>query len=259
METQELDTELPARQKLIVEAVLKMENGRKMFNDGKLELLNLTGHASPAKKAAKTKKIDGVPKLKKTIAHKKAQASGFKVDKRTDDRLKERMLKLVHKHGQLSSSDFKEKLKIGYRRVERLLSLLKKEGQLVDLQKSKEPGVHHIWSIPNSKPVNGHAIKAKSKTGGGTGSRKVMPGRGGAIDVTDETIVSKATSFLKTHDWVNKGMFLDAIGLSPRPGNRLIEYLEKQKVIKQVMKKNNPAHEKVKKIYVQEMPYFELA
>lgn len=260
------EEELRGKAKLAFEASLKIFQGRKLASEGTFELNNLfgehskkgstlkkSGELTPGQKSALTKK--------KLIAH---RDSSFKKDTRSDETIKKKMVDIVRVNRQASTALLMKKLKLSERRANRMLGQLEGEGLLVN-EGNKEEGAPHKWVLPKKpmkekKEINGHKL---AKTPGGGGKRnpqghKLVPGvHGGQIDVTDEKLVAKAMEFLKTHDWVNKGMFLDAINLSPRPGNRLIEYLEKKKMIKEVYKKNNPAHEKVKKIYVQELPYIE--
>jgi hypothetical protein len=246
-----LEIELSGKAKLVFEAVEKIKQGQKMFEEGNLELKSLLGEKpkkslTAGQKSAQTKKR----MKKKIIAHK--SISTFRKEKRTDEDLKEKMMSLVRKNTQVSTVLFKNKIHVSERRLDRLLEQLMKEGRIEDRATGDNVG-RHRWMIPDkmkkNAKVNGHAAKsAKSKRIGGP-----------LIDVTSEDTVNKAIQFLKTHDWVNKSIFIKGIDLSPVPGNRLIEYLKKKNIVKQVKKSNNPAHEKVKKIYVQHLPYLELA
>lgn len=85
---------------------------------------------------------------------------------------------------------------------------------------------------------------------------KTTGSRGGVIDITDPSIVNKTISFLNTHDWVTKGKLINHIKLSPAVSNRLLDYLVKQNLVKQVKRKNNPSH-KHPPTFAQALTYWE--
>lgn len=241
------ETASSGRMKLVIEAVAKIQQGKKLFQEGHLELANLLGEKATKKELRK---------------HGKDRPSTFNMDVRSDETLKEKMIDLVRLNRQASSILFSRKLKISDRRLERLLEALVKEKVFEDVGQ----GGRHAWIL------TGHKSKAakkaaktrkkqkklgKVKKSSINGHKVLKSSRGTFIDVTDEKVVNRALDFLKTHDWVNKGQLIKAVDLSPGPLNRLLQYMQKQKLVKQVYKKNNPAHESVKKMYVQDLPYWE--
>lgn len=260
------EEELRGKAKLAFEASLKIFQGRKLATEGTFELNNLFGEHS--KKGSTLKKSELTPGQKSALTKKKLIAhrdSSFKKDTRSDETIKKKMVHIVRVNRQASTALLMKKLKLSERRANRMLGQLEGEGVIVN-EGNKEDGPHK-WVLPKKakpqkekKEINGH--KLAKTPGGGRGGHKTVPGvRGAQIDVTDERIVNKAKEFLATHDWVNKGQFLDAIDLSPGPGNRLIDYMKKQKLIKEVQKKNNPAHDKhgLRKLFVRPFSYLELA
>lgn len=266
------EEELRGKAKLAFEACLKIFHGQKMASEGTFELNNLFGEHSLKKKpkAGGGQLTPGqksaLTKGKKLIPH---VESNFKKDKRSDETLMNKMVELVRTNRQASTILFKKKLHLSDRRLNKLLGTLTGKGILAD-ESSGEEGAHHKWVLvkePEKKAINGHKL---AKTPGGGGKRKLkrnpqgyktLQGTHGQIDVTDEKIMAKAKEFLKTEDWVTKGKLLDVIDLSSSAGNRFIAYAKKQKIIKEVHKKNNPAHDKdgLRKFHSRSLPYVELA
>lgn len=240
-----INVEMSSRQKLVFEACTKIQLGEKMLKEGRLELASLLGEKpKSSKKTAGQKSAE--TKRKKTIAHKSVHKSSFRPETRTDEQIGERVIALVKKHGdnKLTSSYFKDTTHVGYRRIENILAGLRKSGKLID----NWTGSRHSWALPGKKVTNG-------VNGHTNGVHKV---RRSGIDVTDQSLVDKALKFIGTNDWVNKGQIIDAIDLSPTVTNRLIEHLQKQKLVKQVRKTQNPAHKSIPKMFSQNLPYWEV-
>jgi hypothetical protein len=238
----ELANELSARQKLVFEACQKIQQANKLFEEGRIELANLLSEKLVRKDA------------------KGPDTSNFKLDIRNDEDLKEKMVELIKVNRQASTKLFADKLRISDRRLDRLLEGLVKSGTIEDIGS----GGRHAWIMVAKKlkpvkkpkktfPKKGHISSIKIN-----GRRLASNKHHSSIDVTDEKLQEKVISFLKTHDWVNKGQLINAIDMSFYPGNRLLEYMQKHKLIKQVAKKNNPAHESRKSLFVQEFPYWEV-
>lgn len=268
------EEELRGKAKLAFEASVKIFQGQRMAGEGTLELNNLFGEHSLKKKPTTTKKGKLTPGQKSAITKKKLIAhrdSTFKKDTRSDDKIMEKMVKLVRMNRQASTILFKKKLHLSDRRLTKLLGVLQGKGLIAD-EGSGDEGAHHKWVLPKGakaekKGINGHKL-AKTPGSGGSKKQKRNPagyktieGSHGEIDVTDEKISAKAKEFLATNDWVTKGKLLDVIDLSSSAGNRFIAYAKKQKLIKEVQKKNNPAYDKdgLRKFHSRHLPYLELA
>ncbi len=255
------EEELNGKAKLVYEASLKYFNGKKMMEEGKLELASLLGEHTKGK-VKKTKPAgeltsgqkSALTKKKKLIAHRE---SSFKKDKRSDEVIKEKMIALVKKNRQVSTALFQKKLKLSERRTQKCLGMLVAEGKLEDrsdgtgdtARKWMFPDTPvRSWSKKKPKGINGHKL---AKTPGGGGKR-----RGSFIDVTQPELVNKAISLMNTDDWVTKGKLIEKIDLSPGVTNRLLTHMKKEKLVKEVIKKHNPAHKDSPKNFERPAVYY---
>lgn len=242
---------LPARAKLILEAAFKMERGRKMFEEGKLEFLHLTD-TKPKNGNSHKAKVPGLSKVKpaKKVAKK---VSTFRPEDRTDKEIGKEVLKLINATGSATMTFLEKRMKLGGRRLVRVISLLLQSDDIEWAGQGVRGNPKYLRI--SAKKVNGHS-------GGGTparahaspSKRKGIP----LIDVTDEKIMEKAKKFLATHDWVSKPKLLKAIDLGNRPGERWIDLAKKEGIIKEVHKRNNPAHKSEPRSYGNEFTYYEL-
>lgn len=244
----EVEEELTGKSKLVFEACSKITQGRQLLKDGKFELANLLGEHSKTKMSRLTAgQKSAITKKKKLIAHRE---SGFRKDVRPDQDIKDAMVRLVRLNRQASSTLLQKKLRLSDRRLNRLLGQLVGDNKLRDEGSGKENSPHK-WVIPKSpktKKINGHKL---AKTSGGGKQR------GTFIDVTNPEIVNKALSLLNTDDWVTKGKLINVIDMSAGVANRLLDHMKKQKLVKEVVKKHNPAHKSSPKNFERLGTYFE--
>lgn len=228
MQGNEIEADLTSRQKLIFEAALKMQKGKALYEEGKLEFDNLTLDKKP-KKAAKSEKV---------IAHRTArvpQASTFKKEK-PDEAVRQRIVDFLASTRSAATTKYiGKKLRIGPHQLQRVLKELEDEKTIKDKWTGKQ-GSKHAWEL----------ILVEEKSS-----------RRGQEPVPPQENAEKVFAFIRENDWVNKRK-LDKIGLSRNILDRTLDFLTKEGRIKVVEKAQNPAHEKIKKVYVQKLPYYEV-
>ncbi len=228
--------ELTGKAKLVFEACAKInqgedmiKNGHILISEGKIELTNLIGEV----------KLPVIGNIKK------AKKSKFRKETRTDDEIANLIVEMVRKSGPHTTSAIQDQFNMGDRRVVNILNSMAVQGRIKDMSSGKGNGLRHSWVLLNSAASVAEKI---------VHTRVGKTGR----PIFDETkYVESALSFLKTHDWVTKGKLLEHLEISSKPGNRLFDYLEKQKLVRQVAKRNNPGHKHNLSIYNQEYNYWE--
>lgn len=255
--------ELHGKLKLVFEASLKIAQGRKLIEEGTLELESLMGghtkgKLKPSKDLTAGQK-SALTKKRKLLA---PRVSSFKKDTRSDEVIKEKMIHMIVKNRQCSSALFMKKLKLSERRLNRCLGQLVGENKIEDKSGGAE-NVPRKWMFPETKTrawtskkkaINGHEFKAKKSEGGG-GKKP----RGGFIDVTAPKLVNGLKSLLSTDDWVTSGKAMDKIDVSAKVFNRLTDHMVKNKMIMQITKNHNPAHKHSPKNYERPLQYWALA
>lgn len=220
--------ELVGKAKLVFEACAKISEGEVMIkkghdliSEGKIELVNILGEAKAA--------IPGEVRPRKS-------KSTFRKERRNNEEISNLIVSTVKKNGPSSTSDLKGHFNIGDRRMALILETLVKQNRLHD----QGSGMRHYWAVP---PQHDKAIPSRGKH-----SRSL---------VDEKDYVEPALAFLRTNEWVTKGKLLDHLHISQKPGNRLFEYLEKQRLVRQVTKKNNPEHSQSKHLFNQDFNYWE--
>lgn len=223
--------ELVGKAKLVFEACAKINQGEDMIkrghvliSEGKIELVNLMGEV----------KIASSGEAKPPKKHK----SSFRKELRSNEEISNLIIEMVKKKGPLTNTVIKGHFNIGDRRMAQVLGGLAAQGRLKDTAASAG---RHSWDLPHAQAQTLPRI-----------------GKTGRPFFDEKAYVEPALAFLRTNDWVTKGKLLDHLHISSKPGNRLFDYLEKQKLVKQVPKRNNPEHSHNKSIFVQEYMYWEI-
>lgn len=215
--------QITGKAKLAFEASLKIEQGRKLMEEGSLELAHLFG-AEPESK-------------KKTIAPKTLTRSNstFRKETRSDKEMKERIIETIGNRA-MPTATIVEKCRLSTRTGDRLLQELAEAKILRDKFNGKQ-GSRHAWVVIAVHPE----------------------GKLSAVEARDQERRETILKFIKDNDWVHFGKLESGTGIYPQGIRRAVEVLEKEGKIKQVEKANNPAHKDEHRVYNTKMSYFEIA
>lgn len=235
MEQQEV--QLTGRQQLVFEACQKIDQGKRLIEQGQLELSNLVPEGT--KKGSRL----GVPRRShKAREAVRAPRSAFKRETRTDEQLGDSILKLIDEEkGMAFPSLINRRLHISERRLERVLDALKDRDSIIE----KTEGQRRF--LMRKK----RTYKKRAKT-------KKESHRHGPTPTDPAKLAPKVLAFLNENDWNNVGKISEGTGISRIPLNRTLDYLQKEKQIKKVMKKNNPAHKTKHRLWTRDLPYWEV-
>lgn len=222
-------TELTGQQKLIFEAVAKMHEGKKLYEQGELEFLNLTGDRKGGK----------------TIAHRTLRADSFNYETRTTDQLMDQAEAIVKQSGGISTTNLRAKLNVGVREIPRVTEDLVKQERIEYVDNG---GNRKFWRIKGSKLVPARQTR---KTKSGVRHKSTMK-----IDTPE--LETKVVSFLRSHTWISKYKLVDHLKLSWPVVSRLLKHLLKKKIIKAEWKNHNPAHKGAPKNFERRILYWEV-
>lgn len=153
----QIEEELSNRQKLILEAVRKMDQAQKLFTEGKLEFEHLTKESTNSKGGKTTaggrdvtKAVEKLKpkKAKKVLANKLVRAAkkrGKIVAIATNTKLTKRILAVIRKSEFMNVTALMSKLKSSFYPVKRVVDALIKDNQLRYILKA-HPKTHAVHS-----------------------------------------------------------------------------------------------------------------
>lgn len=228
----EIGTKLVGRQKLIYEAVLKIQQGEALARQGKIELDNLTEVKGQAKK--------------KTVANRTLRST-FKVDKRTDQDIANSISRMVGHSDKITVNWINQKLGVGERRTLRIINQM--PGMVF---KDGDGGARYLVKKTEvKKKVEKEPGRKKRKSNGPYSllPRNELAKPGDPID--------KVRSYIKNNSWVTQLKLTKGIQGEFYAIRRCVNTLLKDKEITIVRKRHNPAHKDLPASYAREYEYFE--
>ncbi len=163
----ELDmTKLPlsARQKAILAACSKIQQGQKLFTEGRIELEHLCGEVFTKDSKKRSGGEDVTSKVKEMLAEKprkrkyvKKPKKGSRIPPEVVEKVGKKILSLVKKDEWLTTNAITDQLGVSQHTVSCALTQLKKHGVLQSIEKPGKPGtwsenrVLNFWTVKNEK------------------------------------------------------------------------------------------------------------
>lgn len=188
------------------QASKKIEDGMRMFEEGRLELLNLFPD----------------PDKRSSVANRMLRDPGnFKMSTKTDAELIKVILKMLKDGEKVTTHLLRKKLSITNSHVSRLREKLR--DRVIDK------------AVPNSGNARTWILASKTKTASDNSSESLDPER-----------VQRVLDLLRTDDWYTMKKLQTTMAMDWYLLDKIVQHLVNRGLAKSVRKANNPAHKNLR-------------